>query len=163
MMALANSLVLFLAAIGAGLNAGLFFIFSVCIMTALGRQPGPAGMATMNAINVVIQAPLFFLVFLGTALLALAVLVLAAVHGGPGSALAALGALVFLIGTIGVTVAVNVPMNNRLAAADPAGPEAAALWTRYLIGWTNWNHVRSITSLAALALFVQAYAKASAG
>ena len=32
------------------------------------------------------------------------------------------------------------------------GHEAGALWTRYLANWTVWNHVRTVTSLAAAAL-----------
>jgi uncharacterized membrane protein len=152
---------LFIASIGAGLNAGLFFIFSVCIMAALARLPAPEGIAAMNAINAVIQNPLFFLVFMGTALLAVAIIALAFLQSGAANLAAIAGALVFLIGTIGVTIVVNVPMNNALAAADPASPAAADLWKSYLVNWTNWNHVRSLSSLAALAIFVTAFAKAA--
>lgn len=152
--------ILFLASAGAGLNAGLFFIFSICIMRAFGTLPAAEGMAAMNAINVVIQNPLFFLVFMGTALLALIIAVLALLQGAPGGYLATAGALVFLIGSIGVTIVINVPMNEALAAVDPTSPQAAALWDRYLGRWTNWNHVRSIASLAAMMLFVAAYGRA---
>jgi uncharacterized membrane protein len=52
----------------------------------------------------------------------------------------------------------NVPLNNALAAADPASPEAASLWARYLTDWTLWNHVRTVASTAACALFIAALA-----
>lgn len=62
----------FAAIIGSGLMAGLFFVFSVCVMQALSRLPPEQGIAAMNAINVVIQNPLFLIAFMGTALLGLA-------------------------------------------------------------------------------------------
>lgn len=148
-----------IAAVGTGLNAGLFFIFSACIMAALGRLPAQGGIAAMNAINDVIQNPLFFLVFLGTAVVAVAVLVVAFMHALPGSGLAIAASLVFLAGTIGVTIVVNVPMNNALAAVAPTDPQAATLWSGYLSNWTTWNHVRSVASFASLVLFVLAYGR----
>lgn len=158
MASLLVSLVL-IASVGTGLNAGLFFIFSACIMAALARLPASGGIAAMNAINEAIQNPLFFLVFLGTAVVAVGVLVIAFVHALPGSAIAIAASLVFLVGTIGVTIVVNVPMNNALAAISPADPQAEKLWGDYLSNWTTWNHVRSVASFASLVLFVLAYGR----
>jgi uncharacterized membrane protein len=45
-----------------------------------------------------------------------------------------------------------------LAAVAPASPEAAPIWARYLSEWTWWNHVRTITSTLAFALFIAAIA-----
>ena len=58
---------LFLSALGSGLMAGLFFIFSVCIMTALGRLAPANGIAAMQSINVTILNGFFLTVFMGTA------------------------------------------------------------------------------------------------
>ena len=44
----------FLAAIGSGLIAGVFFAFSTFVMRALGRRPPTEGMAAMQAINVAV-------------------------------------------------------------------------------------------------------------
>jgi uncharacterized membrane protein len=52
----------------------------------------------------------------------------------------------------------NVPLNDALAAVDPSSPAAATLWTRYLSDWTFWNHVRTVASTAACALFIAAIA-----
>ena len=157
----AYTLLLLVATVGAGLNAGLFFIFSVCIMAALARLPAGEGIAAMNAINVVIQNPLFFAAFMGTALLAVAIVVLALLNGTAGSALAIGAAVLFLVGTLGVTIVFNVPMNEGLAAVNPASPEGEALWKTYLASWTAWNHVRTVTSIGSLVLFVLAYARAT--
>ena len=66
------------------------------------------------------------------------------------------GALVYLIGTILVTIAFNVPRNDALAAADPQSADGARLWDRYVTSWTAWNHVRTAAALAAAALLTVA-------
>ena len=140
-------------ALGTGLIAGVFFIFSVAIMRALERVPG--GMAAMQSINVVIINPMFLGVFLGTAVLCLVLVVVSIVQWqSPGSAWLLAGCLLYLVGSIGVTMVFNVPMNNALAAADPASSEGQKVWTDYLRNWTFWNHVRTIASLAASAGFI---------
>jgi len=47
-------------------------------------------------------------------------------------------------------------MNDALAAAKPETPEGARLWANNLVIWTAWNHVRTVTALAATALFALA-------
>ncbi|WP_411032588.1 DUF1772 domain-containing protein [Shinella sp. BYT-45] len=143
----------FLAVLATALNAGLFFIFSVCIMAAFARLPPAEGAAAMNAINAVIQNPWFFSAFFGGALLSLALAVIGFMQGGSGGMSAAAGGIVFLAAVIGVTIVVNVPLNDALAAAPVGSPEQAALWQRYLAVWTMWNHVRTFGSLAATGLF----------
>ena len=46
------------------------------------------------------------------------------------------GSLLYLVGTILVTIVFNVPLNNRLASVTPDSTEGAGLWTRYLSTWT---------------------------
>lgn len=147
----------FLAALGAGLNAGLFFIFSVCIMTALGRLPPEQGIAAMQSINTAIQNPIFFLAFGGTALLSLALVIMGFSAGGVARLYLVAGSILFFAGMFLVTVIFNVPMNNVLDAARPESPEAAAFWADYLVTWVNWNHVRTVSSLGALGCFVMAF------
>jgi uncharacterized membrane protein len=60
-----------LAALGAGLIAGFFLAFSICVMAALGRLPPKDGIAAMQSINVVVLNWMFLGVFFGTGLLAL--------------------------------------------------------------------------------------------
>lgn len=61
----------FLAALGSGLAAGVFFAFSAFVMSGLARLPAPAGIAAMNAINVTAVTPMFMSLLFGTALFAL--------------------------------------------------------------------------------------------
>jgi uncharacterized membrane protein len=152
-----------IAALGSGLMAGLFFAFSSFIMTALAKLPPEQGIAAMNSINVTILNATFGLAFFGTAVLCLGLGVVSILRWAePGSAWLLAGSLIFLVGTIGVTVVFNVPLNNALAAVTPTSPEGAALWTRYLAEWVPWNHVRTLADIAALIAFILAYARQAA-
>jgi uncharacterized membrane protein len=162
------SLVLILevaAALGTALMAGLYFIFSVAIMSALGRIAPASGMAAMQSINVVILNPWFFLAFFGTAAVCAVLAVMALLRWSePGAALLLLACALYLVGNIVVTMVFNVPLNNALAAADPASADGAAVWSHYLSTWTAWNHVRTLSCLAALALLIGTiYVQAKAG
>lgn len=68
------------------------------------------------------------------------------------------GGVLYVLGMFVVTMIFNVPLNNALAAVDPAGQAAASLWGRYLTDWTLWNHVRTVASTATSALFIVALA-----
>jgi uncharacterized membrane protein len=138
------------SAIGSALIAGLFFAFSVSIMPALARRPPAEGLAAMQAINVVIVNPLFLLVFLGTGVTCLAVLGLAVSPWRASSALFVAGAVLYLVGSLLLTMAINVPMNNALVDKRAWTDDGAAYWALYLSRWTAWNHVRTVASLAAL-------------
>ncbi|HTU10359.1 MAG TPA: anthrone oxygenase family protein [Allosphingosinicella sp.] len=141
-----------LAALGSALIGGLFFAFSTFIMRALAARPAGEGMAAMVAINRAILRSLFMPVFFGTALLAGLAGGWAVTHWGPEGWYVSLGALSYLAGSIIVTMAWNVPLNNLIERA-PAG-DNDALWALYLRRWTRWNHVRTLASLAAAALFI---------
>jgi uncharacterized membrane protein len=148
-------LLTFLAALGAALVAGIFFAFSVFIMTALGRLPAQGGISAMQSINVVVLNPVFFAVFFGTAAIALVLAITALIAWSePVAPYLLAGSLLYLVGTILVTMVFNVPLNNRLASIKPNSAEGAAVWTRYLSAWTAWNHVRTLASLAAAAAFI---------
>jgi hypothetical protein len=60
-----------------------------------------------------------------------------------------IAAALYLVGSLGVTMAFNVPRNEALARAEAASADAASLWQRYLVEWTAWNTVRTVASLAA--------------
>jgi len=140
---------LILAAVGSGLNGGLFFIFSNTVMRAFDRLPAAGAVAAMNSINRVILNSLFFFVFFGTALLCVALLV-----GLLNSPLVVAGALLYLIGSIGVTLARNVPLNERLEAVSPSANDLETQWHAYRGPWTRWNHVRTVACLLAAAMFI---------
>lgn len=152
------SVLVLLSALGSGLVAGIFFAFSTFVMGALARLPAPQGIAAMQSINIVVINPVFMAAFMGTAVLCI-VVVAGALFGwaGPHPTLVLAGAVLYLVGNIVVTMTGNVPLNNALAAVDPASAEGAAVWVRYLSTWTAWNHVRTATGLLAAACFTIAW------
>jgi uncharacterized membrane protein len=146
-------LILF-AALGSGLVAGVFFAFSTFVMKALARLPAAQGIAAMQSINVVVLNPWFLGVFMGTALLCSLALLDALLHWPePGGMFVIVGSALYLLGSLGVTMACNVPRNESLRTLSPTGTEAARDWTTYVRDWTTWNHVRTIASFAAAAAF----------
>ena len=147
------SLMLF-TVIASGLSAGIFFAFSTFVMKALAQQPAAQGIATMQSINITVINPWFMVVFLGPAAVCifLTISLLLQWHQ-PVAFYWLAGSLLYLIGTIGVTFACNVPLNDALAIVTPDSAEGTTLWARYLTDWTFWNHVRTVAALLAAALF----------
>lgn len=144
-------------ALGAGLVAGAFFAFSTFVMGALARLPAPNGIAAMQSVNIVVINPWFMTVFFGTGLVSVALAVAAAIEWNEPAVFYQLAAsALYVIGTVGFTIAFNVPLNDALAAVEPDSDEGARLWTRYLRTWTAWNHVRTVAALAAAALLTVA-------
>src|SRR5688500_11201804 len=96
--------------VGSGLIAGVFFIFSVCVMRVLAGLPAAQGIAAMQGINVVIINPWFMTAFLGTAAVCVYVTIAALMRfDGAGSALLIAGSCAYVIGTFGLTMVFNVP------------------------------------------------------
>src|SRR5919106_1978520 len=140
-------------ALGCGLVAGVFFAFSSFVMPALKRLPPAHGIATMQSINKLAVTPAFMTALFGTAAACLGMVAWAAISSsGRPAALVLAGAALYIVGTIGVTIACNVPLNDRLATLHPQGADAAGRWDEYVAKWTAWNHVRVAAALAAAAL-----------
>ncbi len=143
--------------IGTGLVAGIFFAFSTFVMQALTRLKPADGIRAMQAINVTVLNPWFFTAFFGTGI---ALLILALVpivgHDVPDHAAVVIAALLYNLGTIGVTMVRNVPLNNRLEKLDAESIEAHDFWQTYLRKWVFWNHVRTVAAAAACVCMIVA-------
>jgi uncharacterized membrane protein len=125
------------AAVASALVAGLMFAFSTSVMPALGRRPAPEGIGAMQAMNSAILNPAFGLAFGGAALLCAALVVTAPFTVDESHALLrGVGAALYVVGTFGVTMAINVPMNVQLDATDAGSAEGTAVWRRHLRRWT---------------------------
>ncbi len=145
----------FVALLLAGAMAGFFYAYSMSVMWGLDASDPKAAIAAMQGINIAVRNAIFFPAFFGTPVVALLAAVLWRIQGKHDVALLlALAAVAYLVGSFLVTIALNVPMNERLArTAIPAEIEAArAIWEGYSIPWTLWNHIRTGSSFMTLGL-----------
>jgi uncharacterized membrane protein len=153
-----------LAMIGA--MAGLFFAYSVSVMIGLDRINSAEAIRAMQSINQRIQNPVFLSVFM------LAPVAVGVTSGllyklGHNHAAVAflIAGLVYLVGSIGVSAAVNIALNNDLdkvqlvepsTSSAPAtistGESADKVWSDYSDRWTRWNHIRTVLNLVSLLL-----------
>ncbi|NJC24160.1 putative membrane protein [Arthrobacter pigmenti] len=149
-------LTLSLATICTGLIAGLFFAFSVAVMPGLRRVDDAAFVGSMVAINRAIQNPLFALIFFGAFLFPALALLLDL--SGPQVAALPLG-LGFALYSValGITFAVNIPLNAKLER----GGGDHSLRRGFEARWVRWNTVRTVLCATAfLALVVSLTAAA---
>lgn len=142
-----------IAAVGCGLTAGVMLAFSVAVMPALRIRPASDGGATMQQINVSIVSPTFLTVFLGSAVAVGIAAASVLVSGSETRVAVTAGALLYIGGCVLVTMAVNVPLNDALAAVDPGSTTGAEVWSNYL---TRWNHARTAAAVAACVLLTLA-------
>jgi uncharacterized membrane protein len=137
---------------------GLFYAFSTFVMKGLDRTEPVQAMTAMRGVNAEAQANAPFLIlFIGSTLLTAVVGVLAALRWSqPGSRYLVVGALFGVLAFV-VTMAFSVPLNDHLDGLDPAklSPvEAVTEWRAYLVGWMNWNHVRTVAPLVGSVLML---------
>lgn len=147
--------VLVLAGTLTALIAGLFYAFSVAVNGALHRLRDSEYVAAMQSINVVIVRPVFLLTFFGPVLLLPLSAYLQSASSPSRVVLLAVASVLYIAGTIGVTMAGNVPLNNRLARLDmgrSSDGEIAEFRTHFEGPWNRLHSVRTSASIAATIL-----------
>ena len=112
----------------------------------------------MQSINVVAVRPPLMIALFGTAVACLALVASSLPGGGePIGLLRLSGRLIYLVGSVLVTLLCNVPRNNALASRRPGKRRRRdAIWRRYVPGWTAWNTVRTVAAIVAAALLTLA-------
>jgi len=155
-----SQIVLIFTATATALISGLFYAWSCSVVPGLARVSDSTYLEAMQQINRAILNPVFFLSFIGTALL----LPLSTwLYYGPGPNahfwLLLLASVVYLAGTFGVTMFGNVPLNDALDAfnlSSASAQELAAQRARFEGPWNNLNIIRTIAGVAALVLIILA-------
>jgi len=142
-----RTLTLAVTTLATGVLAGVFFTFSNSIMPALGRSDDRTFVEAMQKINVAIVNGRFLLFFIG-ALIATAVA--AALHLTAGSRRALpwlLAAFALSLAVIIISGTVNIPLNDKLAAASLT--DASAAREAFEAVWVRWNLARTALSFGA--------------
>jgi uncharacterized membrane protein len=145
------------AVVLSGLAAGFFFAYAANVTLALNRLTGETYTTVMQPINESVRNPAFAVVFFGAPAVA-ALGVVTILLGGdlltPYGLLFLLGAGVYLVGTLAVTVAVHLPMNDAIAAWSPSAPPEE--WAAVRARWTRWNLLRTAAALISFVAFLAA-------
>ena len=154
-MTFAN-IVLLITAFTTALIAGLFYSYSCSVNPGLGKLPDAGYMAAMQSINREILNPLFFMSFMGTLIL----LPISAwmQFGNPVSTrfyLLLAATIVYAVGTFGVTIMGNVPLNNALDGFDLQSASSEMIHQQRELFEKSWNRLHSIRTIAnAIALIL---------
>ncbi len=144
--------------VATGLMAGLFFAFSCAVMVGLRGTDDRTFIDVMQRINVSIQNPVFFVVFLGGLALPAVAVVMLWRAGSRAAMRWTLGALGLYVVMLLVTAGVNIPLNDQLAkAGDPSTlTDPGAVRDRFENVWDIFNILRTLLSTAALAFLARA-------
>ena len=132
------------AVITNGLMAGLFAAYSYAVMPGLGRADDRTFVEAMQQTNAAILNGWFGVCFGGAVVFAG---VAAVLHRGRPGLVWIVAGLVLYVAVLVVTFAVNVPLNDALAAAGNS--DAAAARAGFEGAWVRWNVVRAVLSTGA--------------
>lgn len=157
-----KSLTLFSAIVLTGLSAGLFYAWSVSVIPGTRKIIDISYLESMQSINRAILNPAFYLTFIGSPI---ALALSTGQHYKSGTIFWFLLAatLLYLIGTFGVTVFGNVPLNDALDILDLGelnDTEKNKFRTAYETKWNRFHWIRTVFSLLAfiislLGLFIE--------
>ena len=149
---------LVVAAVVAGLQAGAYFTWATGVMPGLAHVDDRTFVSALQQINVAIVNPLFVATFVGAPILAGAAVAL----GGPEARPWAIAATALAVGTVVITVAGNIPLNDALAAAgaEDSIDDLAAVRADFESRWVLLNVARCLTSAGALTCLVTSALKA---
>ncbi|WP_241315039.1 DUF1772 domain-containing protein [Chryseobacterium arthrosphaerae] len=149
------TLVLIITAVLTALIGGLFYAYSCSVVLGLGKLSDAEYLKAMQHINREILNPVFFLSFMGTAILLPVSAFL--FRGQPAFIFLLLASAAYLVGVFGVTVAGNVPMNDMLDRFDIAGATSDAIKQmrdNFESRWNFLNNIRTVFSVISIILTV---------
>ena len=136
---------------------GFFYAWVCSTMWGLDAADPRVAIGAMQAMNASVRNAVFAPAFFGTPFVLAAAAALLLMRRQQHSAAAfAAAAILYLCLGLTLTIAVNVPMNEALAAIDiPDDVESArAIWQDYSGPWQFWNQIRTGASGVAFLLAV---------
>jgi len=145
-------IVLVLSTFFCSLVAGFLFAFAVVVMPGIRNLGDREFILTFQVIDRIIQnnQPIFLLVWVGSAVLLIAALVLGFVHlEGPGLMLMILATVTYIFGVQLPTAIFNIPLNNKLQKmdVDEIGEDTLKIAREeFESRWNRWNLMRTVIS-----------------
>lgn len=155
-----STILLIIGLVLTALMAGVYFTFSVAVMPGLRRTDHLAYVTAMQRINESILNPLFLLTFLLAFVVpAVAVFLHLGDDGHPRLPWIITGAVLYGA-TIVTTAALNIPLNNQLAAAGDVTVESATeVRANFHDRWLRFNTVRAVLAIGAVIMLAIAVSR----
>ncbi|WP_228428065.1 chryseobasin maturation helper ChrI [Chryseobacterium oncorhynchi] len=150
------TVLLIITAVLTALIAGLFYAYSCSVVLGLGKLSDAEYLKAMQNINREILNPVFFMSFMGTAIL-LPVSTFLFRGEQPAFIFLLIATFVYLIGVFGVTIVGNVPMNNLLDQFDISTSTTEAvkqMRENFENRWNFLNNIRTVFSVISILLVV---------
>lgn len=151
-----TNIVLIITTMITALIAGLYYSWSCAVIPGLSHVADTTYVETMQQINRSILNPIFFLSFAGTAfLLPLSTYL----HYGQPMRfwLLLIASAIYIIGSFGVTIAGNVPLNDALDNFQLSTASIQEITTqriRFEKPWNNFHTVRTLATIISLVLVI---------
>lgn len=143
-----DKIILVAATTTTAMLVGLFYGWSVSVIPGMAKLNNTEYLSAMQAMNRAILNPLFFITFIGSViLLPLAAYLNYSQPVSPRFWLIVAAAILYIVGTFGITMAKNVPLNemldkfNLLTATDEAKAMQRAIFEQ------PWNRLHSIRTV----------------
>ncbi|MFP3590523.1 DUF1772 domain-containing protein [Chryseobacterium sp. SIMBA_038] len=151
-----TTILLIVTAVLTALIAGLFYAYSCSVVLGLGKLSDTEYLKAMQSINREILNPVFFVSFMGTAVL-LPISTFLYRAQNPVFILLLLATLAYLIGVFGVTIVGNVPLNDQLDKFDIVNSTKEGIRQmrdNFENRWNFLNNVRTVFSVISILLVV---------
>lgn len=138
-----------------GLMAGLFYAWSISVTPGLAKVDKQSYLLAFQAMNRAILNPVFFIPFMGTALLLPLLSYLSFDNTVSLQFWLILAATaIYLLGIMAVTIAGNVPLNNQLEVLKITTMSEAEMQAFREGFESQWNTLNWIRTLASALTFV---------
>lgn len=155
-----KSTILFFTIVTTALSAGLFYAWSISVIPGLKNISSKSYLEAVQSINRAILNPGFFIIFFcSIILMILSIYFQYKVKVNLAFWLITVGTIFYLIGTVGVTIFGNVPMNEILDLVNInalSGEELENTRLPFENKWNQFNTVRVISSVLAFSMFLLA-------
>jgi uncharacterized membrane protein len=134
-----------------GLMAGFFYAYACSVMVGLDRVDDRTFILTMQWINATVRNAVFAPAFFGALVLTTAAAVGAVLARRAGRAWIVVAAVLYAAAFL-VTMTLNVPLNEQLAAAGDPNQigDLSAVRAAFEGQWVRWNLLRTLLTTGSL-------------
>ncbi len=153
-----TTIILVLTITSTALIAGLYYSYSCSVNIGLNKLSNKEYVSAMQAINEAILNPTFFATFVGTLiLLPISTYLSFTTWQSPRFIFMLLATCAYALGSFGVTIFGNVPLNEALASIDlktASIQEINLVRANFENSWNSLHGIRTIASITSLILII---------